>query len=71
MRFNNSDHPCSKVLSVANATFSEKPGVEMTNFVSQHLGLSKLIYADHLAVQCTYFEKSAPRNWLMPIQHAA
>lgn len=33
----------------------------------QHPALSSLIPADHVAVQCTYFEKSASRNWLVPI----
>ena len=33
----------------------------------QHPALSSLIPADHVAVQCTYFEKSAARNWLVPI----
>lgn len=33
----------------------------------QHPALSSLIPAEHVAVQCTYFEKSAARNWLVPI----
>ena len=32
-----------------------------------HSRLSDLIPADFVAVQCTYFEKSAERNWLVPI----
>jgi ectoine hydroxylase-related dioxygenase (phytanoyl-CoA dioxygenase family) len=32
-----------------------------------HPALSGLIPAGHVAVQCTYFEKSASRNWLVPI----
>lgn len=32
-----------------------------------HPALSRLIPADHVAVQCTYFEKSAACNWLVPI----
>ncbi|MBA4015698.1 MAG: phytanoyl-CoA dioxygenase [Pirellula sp.] len=29
--------------------------------------LSELVPADYAAVQCTYFEKSAERNWLVPV----
>lgn len=32
-----------------------------------HPALSGLIPAGHVAVQCTYFEKSASRNWLVPL----
>lgn len=32
----------------------------------QH-GLADLIPADHVAVQCTFFEKSASLNWLVPV----
>lgn len=32
-----------------------------------HPALAAIIGADLLAVQCTYFEKSADRNWLVPI----
>lgn len=27
--------------------------------------LSSLVPAEHIATQCTYFEKSAARNWLV------
>ncbi len=33
----------------------------------QHPALAACIGADLVAVQCTYFEKSAGRNWLVPI----
>lgn len=33
----------------------------------EHPLLSQLIPNGHVAVQCTYFEKSASRNWLVPI----
>ncbi len=33
----------------------------------QHPVLSNLMSADCVAVQCTYFEKSAERNWLVPV----
>jgi hypothetical protein len=32
-----------------------------------HPLLSRLVPAAHVAVQCTYFEKSPGRNWLVPI----
>lgn len=32
-----------------------------------HPAVGALIPADHVAVQCTYFEKSVDRNWLVPI----
>ena len=32
-----------------------------------HPGIAPLVGAGHVAVQCTYFEKSAGRNWLVPI----
>lgn len=32
-----------------------------------HPALPGLIPAGHVAVQCTYFEKSAARNWLVPV----
>src|SRR4051794_8524949 len=31
-----------------------------------HPALSRLVPAERVAVQCTYFEKSAGRNWLVP-----
>jgi len=33
----------------------------------QHQALAHIIPSDHVAVQCTYFEKSAQRNWLVPV----
>lgn len=32
-----------------------------------HAGLAALIPATHVAVQCTLFEKSGARNWLVPV----
>jgi len=32
-----------------------------------HPALAACLPADHVAVQCNYFEKSADRNWLVPI----
>jgi len=33
----------------------------------QHADIAVLIPADFVAVQCTYFEKSVDRNWLVPV----
>lgn len=35
--------------------------------VQQAPEVAKLVPADYVAVQCTYFEKSAERNWLVPV----
>lgn len=35
--------------------------------ISQHPSLSPLIPSDFVATQCTYFEKSQSRNWLVPM----
>lgn len=33
----------------------------------QHADIAALVPADLVAVQCTYFEKSVDRNWLVPV----
>ena len=33
----------------------------------QHAEISAPLPPDHVAVQCTYFEKSIERNWLVPV----
>lgn len=35
-------------------------------YLREHPALAPLIPPDHVAVQCTYFEKSQRRNWLVP-----
>lgn len=35
--------------------------------ISQHPLISSTLPADSVAVQCTFFEKSAAKNWLVPI----
>lgn len=35
--------------------------------IRQHPGLSPLVPADFVAAQCTYFQKSQARNWLVPL----
>jgi len=41
--------------------------IELAGQLRRHPGLAKLIDAGDVAVQCTYFEKSTSRNWLVPI----
>lgn len=33
----------------------------------EHCDLGRLVPPGHVAVQCTYFEKSSARNWLVPL----
>ena len=33
----------------------------------RHPGIEAIVSDDIVAVQCTYFEKSVDRNWLVPI----
>lgn len=35
--------------------------------VRRHPAIASLVPSDHVAAQCTYFEKSQGRNWLVPI----
>lgn len=41
--------------------------VALAQRLREHPGLVDLIPAQHRAVQCTYFEKSASQNWLVPL----
>ncbi len=41
--------------------------VQLAQQLRKHPALSPLLPATHVAVQCSYFEKSAARNWLVPI----
>jgi hypothetical protein len=40
---------------------------QLAREIRQHPDIAQLIPIDHLAVQCTYFEKSTELNWLVPI----
>lgn len=40
---------------------------ELVMQVRRHPQFAALLPASHVAVQCTYFEKSQARNWLVPI----
>lgn len=39
----------------------------LTGRLRRNADIAALIPADYVAVQCTYFEKSVDRNWLVPI----
>jgi hypothetical protein len=41
--------------------------IALAQHLRQHPLLNQLIPAPYVAVQCTYFEKSATRNWLVPL----
>jgi len=38
----------------------------LADTLARHVMLAKVIPQTHVAVQCTYFEKSVDRNWLVP-----
>lgn len=40
---------------------------DLAQRLRQHPALAPALAADMVAVQCTYFEKSASRNWLVPV----
>lgn len=40
---------------------------DLAQRLQQHPAIATVIPADFAAVQCTYFEKSVERNWLVPI----
>ena len=40
---------------------------DLADKLGRHPDLRAYVEADYLAVQCTYFEKSAEHNWLVPI----
>jgi ectoine hydroxylase-related dioxygenase (phytanoyl-CoA dioxygenase family) len=51
----------------ARCLLNEDWCISLAKTIRLHSVLSKLMSADHVAVQCTYFEKSSERNWLVPI----
>ena len=40
---------------------------ELATELQEHALLAPLLEPNYVAVQCTYFEKSASRNWLVPV----
>ena len=41
--------------------------VALVDRLRSHPGISSLVPSGHVAIQCTYFEKSASRNWSVPM----
>jgi hypothetical protein len=72
-----SDAQCDAIAASIDAFASGSPGTRsllahdgcraLVATLRAHPTLSVLIPADHVAVQCTYFEKSIDNNWLVPI----
>lgn len=61
---------CARVAATSSGVRSllGKPWcASLANRLRQHNALACLIPVGHVAVQCTYFEKSAAHNWLVPI----
>lgn len=40
---------------------------QIASRLQQHLAVHEILSPDHVAVQCTYFEKSIACNWLVPM----
>jgi hypothetical protein len=72
-----SDAQCDAVAAWVDTFASDSPGTRsllshdgcraLVATLRTHPSLGILIPADHVAVQCTYFEKSIDNNWLVPI----
>ena len=68
---------CNAIAATIDAFASGSPGTRsllahdgcraLVATLRAHPTLGALIPADHVAVQCTYFEKSIDNNWLVPI----
>lgn len=68
---------CDALAALAAACVSDAPGSremlahdwcrELAQRLRQHPAIAAVIPAGHLAVQCTYFEKSVTQNWLVPV----
>nr|WP_245213050.1 phytanoyl-CoA dioxygenase family protein [Rhizobacter sp. AJA081-3] len=59
--------PHGDSLAGSRALLAEPWCAALSQTVRAQLTLSKLIPANFVSVQCTYFEKSTSRNWLVPI----
>jgi ectoine hydroxylase-related dioxygenase (phytanoyl-CoA dioxygenase family) len=68
---------CDALAAAAAACVSEAPGSremlaqdwcgELAQRLRQHPAIAAIIPTSHVAVQCTYFEKSLAKNWLVPV----
>lgn len=71
------DADCDHLASVTESLAAAQPGtrnllahdwcVDLARSLRTHAGIASSIPADYVAVQCTYFEKSAGQNWLVPV----
>jgi ectoine hydroxylase-related dioxygenase (phytanoyl-CoA dioxygenase family) len=72
------DEPhCNAITACLDSYGSGSPGTRslltehwcraLAGALRAHPGIGTLIPASHVAVQCTYFEKSTDNNWLVPI----
>lgn len=57
----------SAVHSGARCFLAEPWCATLSKRLREHARLAELIPAGYVAVQCTYFEKSTNRNWLVPV----
>jgi ectoine hydroxylase-related dioxygenase (phytanoyl-CoA dioxygenase family) len=68
---------CDALSAAASVCVSDAPGSrnmlahdwcrELAHELKRHPAMTSAIPADHVAVQCTYFEKSIEQNWLVPV----
>jgi hypothetical protein len=68
---------CDAIATSVDMLVSDSPGMRnllthdwcraLAGTLRAHVDVGALIPAGHVAVQCTYFEKSVDRNWLVPI----
>jgi hypothetical protein len=68
---------CQSLLGSLAVVDSDQPGTRcllsydwcqsLVSRLRRHTGLAAVIPENYVAVQCTYFEKSVSRNWLVPI----
>jgi hypothetical protein len=68
---------CDAITASIDAFVSDAPGTRsllthdwcraLAGTLRTHPHVGALIPAGHVAVQCTYFEKSVDRNWLVPV----
>jgi ectoine hydroxylase-related dioxygenase (phytanoyl-CoA dioxygenase family) len=71
------DSQCDAITSYVDPSISDSPGTRgllthdwcraLASTLRAHPDIGTLIPAGHVAVQCTYFEKSIDKNWLVPI----
>jgi hypothetical protein len=71
------DAECDRLATITEALSSGQPGTRnllahdwceaLAHSLRAHPDLASVIPAGHVAVQCTYFEKSVGQNWLVPV----